>query len=119
MTFIALVVIVSKNDEVKAVDVAKKAGAGGVTILDGRSIGLKEKKIFFGLTLEENVSTLLFILPKRLSMSVLKALKSEIDFSSKNEFNIAFTLPISHIIGLDLEEIALFEKEIQETIQRI
>lgn len=119
MTFIALVVIVSKNDEVKAVDVAKKAGAGGVTILDGRSIGLKEKKIFFGLTLEENVSTLLFILPKRLSMAVLKALKNEIDFSSKNEFNVAFTLPISHIIGLDIEEIQLFEKEIQETIQRI
>ncbi|MDD2368976.1 hypothetical protein [Sulfuricurvum sp.] len=52
-------------------------------------------------------------------MAVLKALKNEIDFSSKNEFNIAFTLPISHIIGLDIEEIQMFEKEIQETIKRI
>ncbi|MFA6191366.1 MAG: transcriptional regulator [Sulfurimonas sp.] len=119
MTFIALIAIVSKNDEEKAIDVAKKAGAGGVTILDGRSIGLKEKKIFFGLTLEENVSALLFILPKRLSMAVLKALKNEIDFSSKNEFNIAFSLPISHVIGLDIEEIHKFEKEIEQTIQRI
>ena len=55
MKFTALIVIVQDKDEEAAIEAAKEAGAGSVTILHGRSIGLEEKKVFFGLTLEENV----------------------------------------------------------------
>ena len=54
MKFVALVAIVPEEREEEAVELAKNAGAGAVTILRGRNLGLKEKKIFFGLTLEEN-----------------------------------------------------------------
>ncbi|MCB4753962.1 MAG: transcriptional regulator, partial [Sulfurovum sp.] len=63
MKFTALVAVLEDKHEEDAIEVAKKAGAGSVTILHGKNIGLREKKVFFGLTLEENVSALLFVLP--------------------------------------------------------
>jgi hypothetical protein len=47
-----LVAILAEDLEEKAIDTAKKAGAGGVTLLDARGIGANEKKTFFGLTYE-------------------------------------------------------------------
>ncbi len=48
MKFTALVAIIEDKDEEAAIDVAKEAGAGGVTILHGKNIGLEEKKVFLG-----------------------------------------------------------------------
>jgi len=39
MKFTALVAIIDDKDEEKAIDVAKEAGAGGVTIIHGKNIG--------------------------------------------------------------------------------
>jgi hypothetical protein len=113
MKFIALVAIMQDKDEVRAIDVAKEAGAGGVTIIHGKNIGLEEKKIFFGLTLEENVSVLLFILPKRLSLTVMKALRDEFDIKNRKSGNILFTFPLSHVSGLDTNELHKFEDNIK------
>ena len=55
MKFTALVAVIQDSNEEEAIKIAKEAGAGSVTILHGKNIGLKEKKVFFGLTLEENV----------------------------------------------------------------
>jgi len=60
MQFIILATIVPDAKEEETIEIAKKAGAGSVTILHGKNIGLEEKKVFFGLTLEENVSVLYF-----------------------------------------------------------
>lgn len=116
MKFSALVAIVSESMEEKAVDVAKQAGAGSVTITKGGSIGLKEKKVFFGLTLEENVSILIFVLPNRLSMKIIKVLKKELDLNNPETNGIAFSMPINHVAGMNIEEIHRFEKEIREVI---
>jgi len=113
MKFTALVVVIADKDEEAAIDIAKEAGAGGVTIVHGRNIGLEEKKIFFGLTLEENVSLLLFVLPKRLSMKVMKALRSNFDLDSIDNSGMAFTIPLSHVIGLDKDELHKFEDNIK------
>jgi len=116
MKFIALVAVIQDKDEEAAIKVAKKAGAGSVTILHGRNIGLKEKKVFFGLTLEENVSALLFILPRKLSMKVMKALRINFDLDNHENSGFAFTLPLSHVAGLDTEELHAFEDNIKTMI---
>jgi len=118
MNFTVLTVIVPNAEEEMAIETAKKAGAGGVTILNGKTIGLKEKKIFFGLTLEENVSVLLFILPQRLSMNVFKALRKALNLINKNEASkgLIFTFPLTHISGMEAEEVELFEKEILDAL---
>jgi len=116
MKFVALVAVIQDKDEEEAIKVAKEAGAGSVTILHGRTIGLEEKKVFFGLTLEENVSALLFILPRRLSMQVMKALRNSFDLDDHENRGFAFTVPLSHVAGLDTEELHNFESNIKITL---
>jgi hypothetical protein len=116
MKFTALVAIIEDKDEEAAIDVAKEAGAGGVTIIHGKNIGLEEKKVFFGLTLEENVSVLLFILPRKLSMKVMKAIRVKFDLDNAKNAGLVFTLPLSHIAGLDLNELHKFEDDIKSMI---
>lgn len=115
MKFEALIAIVSEELEEQAVQIAKKAGAGGVTIIKGHAMGLREKKIFFGLTLEDNVSLLFFILPRKLTMSIYKALKKDLKLEDTTESGgVVMTLPISHIAGINIDEIKLFEDEVVE-----
>jgi len=117
MRFVALIAIVPDSKEEMAVDIAKKAGAGGVTIFNGKTIGLEEKKVFFGLTLEENVSALLFILPEKLSMKVFKAFRKELELhNDENANGMVFTFPLSHLSGMESKEVELFEKEILEEL---
>lgn len=116
MKFIALIAIIQDKDEEEAIKVAKEAGAGSVTILHGKNIGLEEKKVFFGLTLEENVSVLLFVLPRRLSMKVMKALRTTFDLDNPDNSGLTFTIPLSHVAGLDTEELHKFEDNIKITL---
>jgi stage III sporulation protein SpoIIIAA len=113
MKFTALVVIVEDKDEETAIDIAKEAGAGSVTIIHGKNIGLEEKKVFFGLTLEENVSVLFFVLPRRVSMQVMKAIRVEFNMDSSEGTGMTFTIPLSHVAGLDLDELHKFEDNIK------
>jgi len=117
LKFVSLVAIVPDSKEELAIDIAKKAGAGGVTIMHGKSIGLEEKKVFFGLTLEENVSMLFFILPQKLSMKVFKAFRKELDLHNDDNSNgMVFTFPLTHLSGMESKEVELFEKEIMEEL---
>lgn len=117
MKFIALTAIVPDSKEAEAIDIAKKVGAGGVTILNGKSIGLEEKKVFFGLTLEENVSLLLFVLPQKLSMKVFKAFRKELGLNNDDNPNgLVFTFPLTHLSGMESKEVELFEKEVLEEL---
>ncbi len=116
MKFTALIAVIQDSDEEEAIKVAKETGAGSVTILHGRNIGLKEKKVFFGLTLEENVSVLLFILPKRLSLTVMRALREKFNLDDHENSGYIFTLPLSHVAGLDTEELHKFEDNIKITL---
>ena len=111
MKFSVVVAIVADNLEEKTIEVAKKAGASGVTILDGKGRGLKEKKIFFGSTYEEKESILIFILPNSLSTLVLRKIQEELDLTKAH--GIAFSLPISHLIGIDKEQLHKFEDDIK------
>ncbi|WP_457597591.1 transcriptional regulator [Hydrogenimonas sp.] len=116
MKFVALVALVPEEREEEAIAVAKEAGAGAVTILHGRSLGLKEKKIFFGLTLEESVSVLHFVLPRRLSLQVLKALSEAMDMAEPDNVAMAYTIPLGHVVGLDVEELRKFENEVKNLL---
>jgi hypothetical protein len=116
MKFVALIAVIQDQDEEKAIEIAKEAGAGATTIIHGRNIGLKEKKVFFGLTLEENVSILIFLLPRRLSMKVMKALREKLDLDNHENSSLAFTIPLSHVAGLNNDELHKFERDIKHIL---
>lgn len=115
MKFSVLVAILAEDLEEQAIDVAKRAGAGGVTILDARGIGAKEKKTFFGLTYEGSQSVLIMVLEKKLSLTVLKDISRELDLKN-NTRGVVFTLPLEHIAGIDIEQIHQFEEHIKDDI---
>jgi hypothetical protein len=116
MKFVALITVIPDKDEERAIEVAKEAGAGATTIIHGKNIGLKEKKVFFGLTLEENVSILIFILPRRLSMQIMKALREEFNLDNHENSSLAFTIPLSHVAGLNNDELHQFERDINHIL---
>ena len=112
MKFAVLVAILAEELEEKAINSAKAAGAGGVTILDARGIGSKEKKSFFGLTYEGSQSVLVFVLEKKLSLSVLKQLTKDLELN-KHSKGVVFTLPLEHIAGIDIEQLERFEEQLK------
>ncbi len=116
MKFTALITIIQDKDEASAIEAAKEAGAGSVTILHGKSIGLEEKKVFFGLTLEENVSVLFFVMPRKLSLQVMRVLRKKFDLDNPETPGMAFTMPLSHVAGLDTKELHKFEHDIKSMI---
>jgi hypothetical protein len=116
MKFVALITVIPNKDEEKAIQIAKEAGAGATTIIQGRNIGLKEKKVFFGLTFEENVSILMFILPRKLSMKILKAIRQEFELDNHDNSSLAFTIPLGHVAGLNNDELHQFEHDLKHIL---
>lgn len=115
MKFSVLVAILAEEMEEKAIDIAREAGAGSVTLLDARGITADEKKTFFGLTYEGSQSFLVFVLEKKLSLAVLKALTRELDLDN-NPRGIAFTVPLEHLGGIDTRDVDQFAKHIEDQV---
>jgi len=111
MRFVALVVIVSADNEEKMKKVAKQSGASGATVLQAKGSGYEEKKSFFSLTFEGNHTMLLYILEEKMSKSVLKAIKKELE--EEKSQGVAFISPITHIVGLNEKIIEKFEEKIK------
>jgi hypothetical protein len=115
MKFSVLVAILAEEMEEKAIDIAREAGAGSVTLLDARGITADTKKTFFGLTYEGAQSVLLYVLEKKLSLHVLKALTRELELDN-NPRGVAFTLPLEHVGGIDTRDVDQFAKHIEDEV---
>ena len=115
MKFSVLVAILAEEMEDDAIDIARKAGAGSVTLLNARGITADDKKTFFGLTYEGSQSVLMFVLEKKLSLQVLKALTRELDLDN-NPRGIAFTFPLEHLGGIDTRDVDQFAKHIEDEV---
>lgn len=115
MKFSVLVAIVADEMEDKAITVAREAGAGAVTLLNARGIAGDEKKTFFGLTYEGAQSVLIFVLEKKLSLHVLKALTRDLNLDEDTR-GIALTFPLEHVGGMDIREIDQFTRKIEDEI---
>ncbi len=113
MRFALLIAIVDNTMENEAIDIARANGAGGVTTLKGTGVGLNEKKTFFGLTYERAESILLFVLEKRTSVKVMKALKRELRLDAEGK-GMVMSLPIEHLAGIAPKQLQAFENKLKE-----
>jgi hypothetical protein len=111
MKFAVLVAILPEELEEKAIDVAKKAGAGGVTLLDARGISAKEKKTFLGLTFEGAQTLMLCVLERTLSLAVMKALEQELALTGSSR-GVVFTLGLDHLAGIDAGQVEQFAEHV-------
>ncbi|MBF0256335.1 MAG: transcriptional regulator [Gammaproteobacteria bacterium] len=115
MKFAVLVAILAEDLEEKAIDIAKEAGAGGITLLDARGISANQKKTFFGLTYEGAQSVLVCVLERKLALNVMKSLKVKLDLAT-NSKGVVFTLSLDHIAGIDNRQLESFEERIKDDI---
>ena len=113
MRFSLLLAIVDNQMEDQAIDIAKANGAGGVTQLKGTGIGLNEKKTFFGLTYERAETILLFVLEKKTSLKVMKALNKELDLENSGN-GMVLTMPVEHLAGIPMTQIERFQAQLKE-----
>ena len=115
MKFSVLVAILAEDLEEKAIKSVKEAGAGGITILNGRGLGAEQKKTFFGLTYEGSQSVLILVLEKKLSLQIMKRLVRDLDLNNDSR-GVVFTLPLEHIAGIEPNQIEQFEQLIKNDI---
>lgn len=117
MKFSVLAAIVSEDYEQKVIDGARELGAGGITLLSGRGIGSDAKKTFFGMTYEGSQSIIIMVLEKGLSLEILKSIQAIIvDKENNNSHGVVFSLPLEHLGGIDLSQLAKFEQHLKENL---
>lgn len=113
MKFSVLIAIIADSLEEQAIDVARRAGAGGVTILDARGMGAREKKTFLGLTYEGSQSVLIFVLEQHLAHRVLERLDSELELTLSSR-GVVFTVPLEYLSGIGYEQLQQFSAHLHD-----
>lgn len=115
MKFSIVVVIVPEEDENHAVDIVKRAGATGITILKGKGLRHNERKTFLGLGLERKESLLLCVVEKQLAMRILRTVKIEMKLDQAGG-GLAFSVPLGSIVGMGAAQLQAFQREVAEEL---
>lgn len=80
---------------------ATRAGARGGTVLSARGTGNKDVSEFFGVTVTPEKDVVLILVPKAIRDKVLMAINEGAGMSTKG-MGIAFSLPVSDVVGLSV-----------------
>ncbi len=97
--FDLIVTIVNKGFAEEVVDAAKKAGAEGGTIINGRGTGIHENMKLFGVLIEPEKEIVLTIIDRTKSENVLIAIRNAVDLN-KPGMGVAFVLEIEKTVGI-------------------
>ncbi|WP_185232432.1 P-II family nitrogen regulator [Teredinibacter franksiae] len=89
----------AKTDVIMAA--AREAGATGATVINNaRGEGLKQKKTFFGLSLETQRDVLLFLVEEHLSRPILERISDVGEFDSSPGTGIAIQVDVEDAVGI-------------------
>ena len=91
--------IVNSGFAEEAMDIARKQGARGGTILNARGVAREKEAAFFGITIHADKEILMLVVEKNIRDLVLNALYTEMGMDKKAQ-GIAFSLPVSDVAGL-------------------
>jgi len=80
---------------------ARRAGAGGGTVLHARGTASKEMEKFYGIAVSPEKEIVLIVVAKELTDKVLLAINQEAGLETDGQ-GIAFALPVSDYIGITL-----------------
>ena len=87
-------------------DAAREAGAHGGTVVHARGTGNKEMEKRFGVVVTPDKEMVLILVNKKISDKVLEAVYKQAGLQTKGQ-GIAFTLPVSDVVGLKFEHYAV------------
>lgn len=80
-------------------DIAREQGVRGGTILNARGVVREEAAAFFGITLHQDKEILMMVVEKEIRDQVLNAIYKQMGMAKKAK-GIAFSLPVSDVVGL-------------------
>ncbi|MBO6054408.1 MAG: hypothetical protein J6P31_02705 [Oscillospiraceae bacterium] len=83
-------------------DAARKAGAGGGTILKGRGTAGREAEELFKIHVQPEKELVMLLVPAEIKDKVLRALYDAVGLDSAGQ-GIAFSLPVERTIGLNTQ----------------
>ena len=87
-------------------DAAREAGAHGGTVVHARGTGNKEMEKRFGVVVTPDKEMVLILVNKKIGDKVLEAVYKQAGLQTKGQ-GIAFTLPVSDVVGLKFEHYAV------------
>lgn len=80
---------------------ARKAGAGGGTIIHGRGTAGKEYEKFYGIAVSAEREIVIIVVKKDIADNVLLAINKEAGLETDGQ-GIAFAMPVSDYLGINL-----------------
>lgn len=80
-------------------EAAKAAGAGGGTVLHGRSIGSKDATGFWGQSVQEEKDIVLILAPHKNKVAIMRAISEKCGMHSKAKGTVV-SLPIDEVMGI-------------------
>lgn len=99
----------SKTDAIMAA--AREAGATGATVINNaRGEGLKQKKTFFGMSLETQRDVVLLVVEEHLSRAILETIAKAGEFDDTPGTGIAVTINVEDAIGVKHQVSELYKK---------
>jgi len=112
MEFSAIVAMVPAENETKVITAARKEGATGVSILNTRGEGVKDKKSFFGLQLDSPYDCMIFLVNRFRAPKILKAIE-EAGQMKEDGKGLCFSIPVDQVNGLN-KQLKVLMEEVQE-----
>ncbi|MCG0275164.1 MAG: P-II family nitrogen regulator [Thermosediminibacteraceae bacterium] len=97
--FDLIVTIVNKGFAEEVVEAAKKAGAEGGTIIDGRGTGIHENAKLFGIPIEPEKEIVLTLIDRAKTEKVLEAISNAAELDKPGK-GIAFVLEVERTVGI-------------------
>lgn len=95
-----IAVIVNQGYSEELMDVARKAGAGGGTVVHSRRIGNNEVAGFWGLSVQEEREMLFIVVKKENKLQIMQAIGEQYGIRSEAK-GMILSLPIDTVLGID------------------
>lgn len=99
MDYEVIFAIVNSGYAEDAMEVARKAGARGGTIINARGVVNETAASFFGITLHSEKEIVMIVAPRDIKDDILNSIYKEMGMDKKAH-GIAFSLPVSDTAGL-------------------
>ena len=104
-----LVVIANQGYSELVMDAARKAGAGGGTVIHAKGTGLERAEHFLGVSIASEKEMLFIVVKTELKNDVMRSVMKDAGLESKAK-SILFSLPVTDTAGLRLSEALEEEK---------
>jgi nitrogen regulatory protein PII len=116
MKFKAIIALVTDDKTELVLEVARRNGATGSTVITAaRGEGLEPSRTFLGLTLTGQRDVVMLVVEQHLSRHILEEIGREARFEETPGSGIAFQIDIEDAVGLG-SQVATIEREIENEL---